>query len=78
MTEQFNQIQAFSNAHPALVFVILAWSLVWKALALWQSARIGHKAWFVALLIINIFGIPEILYLLFVARKFKVESETKV
>jgi len=75
MFSNLASIQAFTDSHPALVFLILAWSLAWKAMALWKSARIGHKSWFVALLLINLFGIPEIIYIYFVARKFKVETE---
>ena len=36
---------------------------MWKALALWKSARKGRKVWFVALLLINTLGILEILYI---------------
>ena len=47
-----------------LGFVILiAWSLVWKGMALWKAARRGDKGWFIAMLIIHTAGILEILYL---------------
>jgi len=45
-----------------LIFIIL-WSLVWKALAWWKSARLGQPIWFIAFFIINTLGILEILYL---------------
>ncbi len=45
-----------------LLFGII-WSLFWKGLALWHAARKGHKKWFVVLLVVNTFGILEILYL---------------
>jgi len=45
------------------MLLILAWSLVWKGLALWRAAQKGEKVWFVALLVINTVGILEILYL---------------
>ena len=44
-------------------FLLLVWSLYWKARALWRAARKDDKLWFVALLIINTAGILEILYL---------------
>ncbi len=75
MFSNMAEIQAFTDNHPVVVFLVLAWSLIWKALALWKSARIGHKGWFTALLLINLLGIPEIIYIYFVARRFKVESE---
>ena len=47
------------------VFIPLAiWSLFWKALALWHSARRGNTIWFVALLLINTIGILDIVYLI--------------
>ncbi|MDP1696050.1 MAG: DUF5652 family protein [archaeon] len=46
-----------------LLILAVIWSLVWKALALWKSARRNSPVWFIALLVINTFGILEILYL---------------
>ena len=46
-----------------LLFIGLLWSLVWKGLALWKSARKGHSVWFILLLVINTLGIFEILYI---------------
>jgi methionyl-tRNA synthetase len=49
---------------PGLLIVVLIWSLIWKGMALWKSARHGQKVWYVILLIVNTIGILEILYLL--------------
>jgi methionyl-tRNA synthetase len=43
--------------------VLLAWSMVWKGLALYRAGRREDKVWFVVLLIVNTLGILEILYL---------------
>ncbi len=51
-----------------LFLILLVWSAVWKALALWSAARDGSKIWFVVLFIVNTVGILEILYL-YVFRK---------
>lgn len=56
----------------ALFVILMIWSLVWKGLALWKSAQLGKKLWFVALLLINTLGILEMLYL-FVFSKIKKE-----
>ncbi len=40
------------------------WSLIWKGLALYRSARNEQKGWFIVLLVLNTMGILEILYLL--------------
>jgi len=43
--------------------IIAVWSLVWKGLALWRSAKRGDMWWFIAFLLINTLGILEIIYL---------------
>jgi len=45
------------------ISLIVLWSLVWKGLALWHSARRGQPWWFVILMIVNTAGILEIIYL---------------
>ena len=53
-----------------LVFVlIVAWTLYWKGMALWTSARNKEKWWFIALLVINTLGILEILYIYVFSKK---------
>jgi methionyl-tRNA synthetase len=52
----------------AVLAVLLLWSLVWKGLALWHSAKRGDGGWFVAILVINTAGVLEIIYLLFIAK----------
>lgn len=46
-----------------LVILAIAWTLPWKGVALWKSAKKGHVAWFIVLLIINTLAILEILYI---------------
>ncbi len=45
------------------MLLLIAWSLVWKGMALWRAARRGAKVWFVVLLVVNTLGVLEILYL---------------
>jgi len=61
------------------VWVILAmalWTIPWKGVALWKSARQNEKWWFIALLLINTVGLLEILYI-FVFSKKKVSEIQK-
>lgn len=44
-------------------YLLLAWSLLWKGLALYKSARLGHKFWFVAMMLVNTVGVFEIIYI---------------
>jgi len=56
-----------------LVFIIVLWTIVLKGYAMWYAARGGQKKWFIALLIINTFGILEIIYLI----KFKPKDDNR-
>jgi hypothetical protein len=49
-------------AGPLLV-ILMAWSLLWKGLALWRAANRGDTWWFIAFLFLNTLGILEIIYL---------------
>ena len=60
--DTISQLLNFNNP---IFYLIIIWSLIWKGIALWHSARNKQLAWFVALLIINTFGILEIIYLIF-------------
>lgn len=54
---------------PILQFVLLAWSIAWKGVALWNAAKNSQKNWFIAILVVNSVGILEIIYLFRFAKK---------
>lgn len=55
-------------SRPEVYIIFLTWSLIWKGLALWQSASRRHLAWFIILLVVNTMGILEILYIFYLNR----------
>jgi len=57
------------QAATALWILISIWSVFWKGIALWHSASQKQRTWFITLLIINIFGLLEIIYLFKFAKK---------
>ncbi|SFE59787.1 DUF5652 family protein [Alteribacillus iranensis] len=63
-------IQLFHPSHP-FFYVIIAWSLIWKGIALWHAARHQQLIWFIVLFIVNTVSILEIIYLLFMKPKTK-------
>ena len=71
--ESINVLAGLVGVPPVVVALAIIWTLVWKGLALWRSAELRQKYWFIAVLLINTLGILEIIYLLLVARKYKVE-----
>jgi hypothetical protein len=52
-----------------LMVLLVTWTLFWKGYSIWTSARMGHKRWFVVLVVFNTLGILDIFYLSLVAKK---------
>ena len=72
-TESIKALSALLGINPWLIVAAIVWTLIWKGLALWRSAELRQRWWFVALLVINTLGILEIVYLFLVTRGYKVE-----
>jgi hypothetical protein len=60
-----------------IIFVLAVWTLFWKAMALWKSARSSHRVWFVIFMLVNTAGILELLYLFVFTRTKKHELLSK-
>ncbi len=69
----FNNIQPIFN-NPNIFLPLIIWAVVWKGLALWRAARLKQVGWYIALIIINSFGLFEIIYLIVTRKRYK---ETK-
>ncbi|MFA5936384.1 MAG: DUF5652 family protein [Candidatus Paceibacterota bacterium] len=52
-----------------ILLLMIVWVLPWKGYALWTASRRDEKWWFIVLMIVNTFGILEIFYLFYVAKK---------
>ena len=63
-----NPYLAYKIPLPILILFI-AWTLFWKAYAVWTAVKNNHKGWFIAVLILNTGGILEIIYIFWVAKK---------
>jgi hypothetical protein len=53
-----------ANIPLIFIYIVFIWSIFWKGLTLWKTARYNQRYWFIALLIVNTIGILEIIYLL--------------
>ena len=71
-------VTSLTNLQIGLIGLAVVWTIVWKGIALWKAAQLGHRRWFVVLLILNTLGILEIIYIYFVARKYTVETVEKL
>ncbi|OIO81335.1 hypothetical protein AUJ84_01330 [Candidatus Pacearchaeota archaeon CG1_02_32_132] len=63
LTEVLNKLGPNFGIPIWLIVIVLIWSIIWKGLALWKSARKNQSIWFIIILILNTVGILEILYL---------------
>lgn len=45
------------------IFILILWEVFWKGIGLWKAAKRGDLTWFVAMFLINFFGIIPIFYL---------------
>lgn len=70
-------IEQFLAENVWLIVVSLA-TLPIKGFALWSAARLSQKWWFMLLLVTSTFGILDLAYILFVARRYKVETKEEV
>ena len=60
---------------PLGVMLILLWSMFWKILALWRASKGDQRYWFIAMLLLNTFGILELVYLFkFAKNRLKLED----
>jgi hypothetical protein len=61
-----------NNPQAQIILVLLmAWALAWKGFALWRAAQNSQRNWFIAMLLLNTFGILEILFLFYFSRNKK-------
>lgn len=58
-----------------VLILMILWSLIWKGLALWKSARLKDKWWFVAILLINTLGLLEIFYIFIFSKRKRLSKE---
>ena len=73
-----NFLSPLPQLNPFILFALLIWSMFWKILAIWRAAKGNQRYWFVALLILNTFGILEIVYLFrFAKEKLSLEDLKK-
>ncbi len=63
-----NVLQMLQPNNP-LFYLVIAWAVIWKGIALWHAARNKQLVWYIALLIVNTVGILEIVYLIFFRKK---------
>jgi hypothetical protein len=59
-------------AYAIVTSIAIIWTFFWKGVAMWRSAQLKQKYWFIvflAIVWINLLGIVEIIYLFRFAKK---------
>ncbi len=74
MLTELQQFVSYYEQNKILFAVLAIWSIAWKGVALWKSARNNSIPWFVVLLVINLFGLLEILYIFIFSKKKTIEA----
>jgi len=70
-----NFFNPIPQLNPFIIMALLVWSMFWKILALWRASKGNQRYWFIGLLLINTFGIAEMIYLFrFAKNRLKVED----
>jgi len=68
---KMNNIMQVLNPNSPILYLLIAWSIIWKGIALWHAARNKQLVWYIVLLIVNTVGILEIVYLIFFRKRKK-------
>ncbi len=74
MLTELQQFVSYYEQNKILFAVLAIWSIAWKGVTLWKSARNNSIPWFVVLLVINLFGLLEILYIFIFSKKKTIEA----
>ena len=65
-------VWAYGVGMTAFIIILVIWSAVWKAIALWKAARNNHVGWYIVMLILNTAGILDIIYIFAVGKSAEV------
>ena len=66
---KMNTVMQVLNPYSPIIYLLIAWSIIWKGIALWHSSRNKQLVWFIIILIVNTVGILEIVYLIFFKKR---------
>lgn len=70
-----NELQQLGNGFIIFIAILIIWTIPWKGIALWKSARNNHKWWFIAMLLVNSLAILEIIYIFGFSKNKKEETK---
>lgn len=69
-------LDGFLSQNNWILIGIFVWVLPWKGWALWKSAKLSSKKWFIIILVLNTIAILEILYIFVFSKMDKKEKNS--
>lgn len=72
-----DQLGIWMKAHPIVAGIMLVWIFAWKGVALWKAAKKNDIGWYVGILVINLLGVLEILYIFFFSERKRKEKKNE-
>jgi len=70
-------LETITSGLMLVLALIIVWSLIWKAIALWKCGRNNQLVWFILVLVLNTAGILPIIYLVWFQKKGKSSGKKK-
>ena len=71
---QVKYMEQFILENQWIIFLLVFWTLPWKAVALWKASQNKQKIWFIVLLIFNTLALLEIAYIFYFSKKTNKED----
>jgi len=68
-------MQQFIAQHIWIIYLLAAWTIPWKGIALWKAAKNNHRIWFIIILVLNTIAILDIIFIFFFSKEKKEEDE---
>ena len=72
-----NMMPGWAAGSAILLVLAMLWTLPWKGVALWKSAKKNQLVWFIVFLIVNTLGILEILYIFIFSKMGEKKSKRR-
>jgi Family of unknown function (DUF5652) len=60
---------SFGGKNVLLIAIVVIWTMFWKCYSAWTASKNNDKKWFIALVVLNTFGILDMIYIFGVAKK---------
>lgn len=68
-------MEQFIQQNLLILSLLILWILPWKGWALWKSAQLNDRRWFIALFLVQTLAILDILYIFIFSKRKSLETQ---